>query len=116
MSGIRGREAEVREKPQAPTFENLEVFRRAYRISLDLHKASLKFPKLEQFGGLADQMRRASKSICGNIAEGYGKRRRSDAEFKRYLLMAIGSADEMQVWLQYCSDLDYIDQKTCAQW
>ena len=66
--------------------------------------------------GLADQIRRASKSICGNIAEGYGKRRRSRAEFKRYLLMAIGSADEMQVWLRYCSDLEYIDQKSCAQW
>jgi four helix bundle protein len=76
----------------------------------------LQFPKIEQFAGLADQMRRASKSICGNIAEGYGKRRRSSAEFKRYLLMAIGSADEMRVWLRYCSDLEYIDQKRCAQW
>jgi four helix bundle protein len=61
-------------------------------------------------------MRRASKSICGNIAEGYGKRRRSNAEFKRYLLMAIGSADEMQVWLRYCADLEYIDQKSCERW
>ena len=98
------------------SFEDLEVFRRAYRISLDLHKASLQFPKVEQFGGLADQMRRASKSICGNIAEGFGKQRRSSAEFKRYLLIAIGSADEMQVWLKYCSDLEYVDQKICAQW
>ena len=98
------------------TFEDLDVFRRAYRVSLDLHRASLQFPKVEQFAGLADQMRRASKSICGNIAEGYGKRRRSKAEFKRYLLMAIGSADEMQVWLRYCSDLEYLDQKACEQW
>ena len=30
--------------------------------------------------------------------------------------MAIGSADEMQVWLKYCSDLEYIDQKICARW
>ena len=103
-------------KSEASTFEDLEVFRRAYRISLDLHQASLQFPKVEQFAGLADQMRRASKSICGNIAEGYGKRRRSKAEFKRYLLMAIGSADEMQVWLRYCADLEYIDQKRCVQW
>ena len=36
--------------------------------------------------------------------------------FKRYLLMAIGSADEMQVWLRYCSDLEYIDRKVCAMW
>ena len=116
MSGIRGQEVEVRTKSEASTFEDLEVFRRAYRASLELHRASLQFPKVEQFAGLADQMRRASKSICGNIAEGYGKRRRSRAEFKRYLLIAIGSADEMQVWLRYCSDLEYIDQKNCAQW
>ena len=103
-------------KSEPSTFEDLEVFQRAYRVSLELHRASLQFPKVEQFAGLADQMRRASKSICGNIAEGYGKRRRSNAEFKRYLLMAIGSADEMQVWLKYCSDLEYIDQKSCGQW
>ena len=102
-------------KSEASTFEDLEVFRRAYQVSLDLHRASLHFPKVEQHS-LADQIRRASKSICGNIAEGYGKRRRSNAEFKRYLLMAIGSADEMQVWLRYCLDLEYIDQKICEQW
>src|SRR6266852_6543471 len=116
MSVIRGREAEATGKRGVSSFEDLEVFRRAYRISLDLHRTSLQFPKVEQFGGLADQMRRASKSICGNIAEGFGKQRQSNAEFKRYLLMAIGSADEMQVWLKYCSDLEYVDQKVCGQW
>src|SRR5258708_31574986 len=115
MSGIRGQEVEAKAKSEASTFEDLEVFRRAYRVSLDLHRASLQFPKVEQHS-LADQIRRASKSICGNIAEGYGKRRRSRAEFNRYLLMAVGSADEMQVWLRYRSDLEYIDQKTCVQW
>ena len=95
-------------KAEVATFEDLEVFRRAYRASLDLHRASLRMPRVEQFG-LADQIRRASKSICGNIAEGFGKQRRSGAEFKRYLLMAIGSADEMQVWLRYCADLEYFD-------
>ena len=98
------------------TYEDLEVFQRAYRISLDVHRTSLQFPKIEQFGGLADQMRRASRLICGNIAEGFGKQRRSNAEFKRYLLMAIGSADEMQVWMRYCGDLEYIDRKVCERW
>ncbi len=97
------------------TFDDLEVFKRAYKVSLELHKASLQFPKIEQFA-LADQIRRASKSICGNIAEGFGKQRRPSAEFKRYLLMAIGSADEMQVWLRYCADLDYVDQEEIAMW
>jgi four helix bundle protein len=116
MSVIRDREAEMAEKSEVSTVEDLLVFQRAYRISLDLHRASLQFPKIEQFGGLADQMRRASKSICGNIAEGFGKQRSSNAEFKRYLLMAIGSADEMQVWLKYCADLEYVDQKACEHW
>ena len=116
MSVIRGREAETTVNAAVSTFEDLEVFQRAYRISLDLHQASLQFPKIEQYGGLADQIRRASKSICANIAEGFGKQRRSNAEFKRFLMMAIGSADEMQVWMKYCADLEYVDQKACEQW
>ena len=46
--------------------EDLEVFRRAYRLSLEVHRASLDFPRIEQFA-LADQVRRASKSICANL-------------------------------------------------
>ena len=88
-------------------FEDLEVFRRAYRLSLEVHRASLEFPRIEQFA-LADQIRRASKSICANIAEGFGKQRQSRTEFRRFLMMAIGSADEMQVWTLYCRDLGYI--------
>ena len=52
--------------------EDLEVFRRAYRLSLEVHRASLDFPRIEQFA-LADQIRRASKSICANLAEGFGR-------------------------------------------
>ena len=116
MSVIRGREREATGKPEVSSVDDLDVFRRAYAVSLDLHQASLKFPKIEQFGGLADQMRRASKSICANLAEGFGKQRQSNLEFKRYLLMAIGSADEMQVWLKYCADLEYIERRTCEHW
>ena len=97
------------------SFEDLTVFQRAYRVSLEVHKASLGFPKIEQFA-LADQVRRASKSICANIAEGFSKQRASSAEYRRYLLMAIGSADEMRVWIRYCLDLHYIDDSTCARW
>ena len=49
--------------------EDLEVFRRAYRLSLELHRISLELPRIEQFA-LADQLRRASKSICANLTEG----------------------------------------------
>ena len=47
------------------TFEDLAVFQKAYAVSLEIHRMSLKLPRAEQYG-LADQMRRASKSICAN--------------------------------------------------
>ena len=56
---------------KAFSFEDLEVFRRAYRISLEVHRKSLEMPKIEQ-QALGDQVRRASKSIWANIAEGFG--------------------------------------------
>ena len=56
------------------SFEDLDVFRRAYRVSLEVHRASLEFPRIEQ-SALADQLRRASKSIRANIAEGFGRQK-----------------------------------------
>ena len=99
----------------ASAVEDLEVFKRAYRISLAVHRCSLDFPAVEQ-RALADQIRRASKSICANLAEGFGKQGASPAEFKRYVSMAIGSADEMRVWARYCLDLGYIDEATWQVW
>ncbi len=96
-------------------FEDLEVFQRAYRLSLEVHRKSLGFPRIEQ-RALGDQLRRASKSICANIAEGFAKQGRSAAEFKRYLLMAMGSSDEMRVWVRYALDLGYIDEATWRHW
>ena len=95
--------------------EDLEVFRRAYRLSLEVHRASLEFPRIEQFA-LADQVRRASKSICANLAEGFGRQQQSKPEFRRFLMMALGSADEMQVWTMYCRDLGYIDADAAERW
>jgi four helix bundle protein len=100
---------------RAKSFEDLEVFKRAYRISLELHRASLKFPSIEQ-RALADQLRRSSKSVCANVAEGFAKQTISLAEFKRFLSMAIGSSDEMRVWIRYCYDLGYIKEAVWQQW
>ena len=103
------------EKDAVRAFEDLAVFKRAYRLSLTVHRESLKFPKIEQYA-LGDQIRRASKSIPANIAEGFGKQRQSGAEFKRFLMIAMGSADEMRVWVRYCYDLGYVDGQTWKQW
>ena len=97
------------------SFEDLDVFKRAYRVSLEVHRASLEFPQIDQ-RALGDQVRRSSKSICANIAEGFGKQRQSMAEFRRFLLIAMGSADEMRVWCRYCLDLGYIDEPRWQHW
>ncbi len=100
---------------RAHDVEDLAVFRRAYAVSLDIHRASLQFPQIEQFA-LGDQVRRASKSICANVAEGFGKQSHSVPEFQRYLSIAIGSSDEMRIWIRYCVDLGYIDGGMGEQW
>ena len=97
------------------SFEDLEVFQRAYKVSLDIHKLSLEFPQREQYG-LGEQIRRASKSICANIAEGFAKQRYSKKEFSRYIMIATGSSDEMRVWIRYCLDLEYIEEETWKRW
>src|SRR6201984_3927726 len=104
-----------RGRKRVVSFEDLEVFQRSYRLSLEIHRASLTFPAVEQ-RALADQIRRASKSICANLAEGYGRQKGSKAEFARFVRMAIGSSDEMRVWLRYAFDLGYSDELTWQGW
>lgn len=97
------------------TFEDLEVYQRAYQISLQIHKISKTFPKDELYA-LTTQIRRASKSVCANIAEGYVKQGQSSNEFGRFLSISIGSCGEMIVWINYCYDLGYIDDEQKELW
>ena len=106
---------EIGRRKRVVSFEDLEVFQRAYRMSLEIHRQSLMLPQIEQ-RVLADQLRHASKSICANVAEGYGRQKRSKAEFRRFLQMAIGSSDEMRVWVRYAFDLGYIDETVWRRW
>jgi four helix bundle protein len=89
-------------------FRDLIVYQKAYQVSLELHKKTLKFPQYEQYE-LGSQIRRASKSVTMNLAEGFG-RNDSLADFKRFMVMALGSCDEVRVQLDYCKDLRYINE------
>ena len=91
-------------------YHRLDVFKKAYQLALEVHKLSLRFPKHEQYE-LAQQLRRSSKSIPANIAEGMG-RQASPADVSRFIRMAIGSCDESRIWLEFARDLEYIDAKT----
>jgi four helix bundle protein len=86
-------------------FRELKVWEKAHQLTLDVYKATIGFPKDEQYG-LTSQIRRASASIPANIAEGCG--RSSDAELARYLQIAMGSASELEYHLLLAHDLGYL--------
>ena len=94
----------------------MDVFRKAYALSLELHRASLNFPKIEQYAGLADQLRRSTRSVCSLIVEGQGRQSGSSKEFARYLVMATGSAEEARLWCKYAADLGYAEAGRSEEW
>ena len=83
---------------------------------IEIHKITLNFPKIEQYGGIADQLRRSSKSITANITEGFGKQRFYRDEFKRMLVYAIGSCDETMLWIKTSLDLGYISKEIAQEY
>ena len=89
--------------------EDLQIYQLGYKLMLEIHNVTMGFPKIEQYGGIADQLRRSSKSIVANIVEGFGKQRFYKDEFKRMLVYSIGSCDETMLWIKTSKDLGYID-------
>ena len=92
--------------------ENLLIYQISYKLMIEIHKITLKFPKIEQYGGIADQLRRSSKSITANIVEGFGKQHFFKGEFQRMLVYSIGSCDETILWIKTSRDLEYMDKIT----
>lgn len=95
------------------SYRDLEVFQRALAALIEIHRMVLTFPDYERYG-LVDQMRRASKSVPANIAEGYG-RRKTVRDFRRFLDIALGSANEMVVHLEIAQALGYHPGVDCLR-
>ena len=91
------------------SYRELEVYQKSYALTLQIYRTARTFPREEMFG-LTSQIKRAAYSIPLNVAEGYGKKS-SVNEFKRFIMMALGSSDEMQVILELCKDLEFIKQE-----
>jgi len=84
------------------TYKDLDVYQLAHALGVKIHQLSLELPKLEQYE-TGSQLRRSSKSISANIAEGFG-RRRYKAEFVRFLVFAHSSCNETIEWMEYVKD------------
>lgn len=89
------------------SYKDLEIYKMAYDYALQIHKMSMKLPKYELYEQ-GSQIRRSSKSIKDNIAEGYG-RRRYKSEFIRFLIFAHSSCDETISQLNMISDVHFPD-------
>ena len=86
------------------SFKDLIVWQKAYRLVLEIYKITKDFPKSETYG-LAQQMRRAAVSLPSNIAEGYGRRHKT--EYKQSLSIAYGSLSELETQYLLSIDLGY---------
>ena len=74
------------------SYRDLDIYKAAYDLSIKIHRLSIQLPQFELYEQ-GSQIRRSSKSIKDNIAEGYG-RRRYKPEYVKYLIYAHASCDE----------------------
>ena len=92
----------------ATSFRELEVYQNALELADGVHRLCGELPR-EELYSLADQARRASRSVCANIAEAWRKRRYK-AAFVAKLSDAETEAAEMQCWLDLAMRFAYVSR------
>jgi four helix bundle protein len=94
-------------------YRGLKVYQLAYKLAMEIFHESKSFPPEEKYS-LTDQIRRASRSVAANIAEGYRKRQYSKM-FVSKMADADGEATETQVWLDFARDCCYMSKQRQAE-
>ena len=95
------------------TFFDLDVYRLGNEYAMKIFSLTRSFPKSETYS-LTSQMVDSSRSICANIAEGWG-RRTYESEFKKFLVYSMGSLQETKSWLQLSVQCNYISAEEFDQ-
>ena len=98
----------VFENMKITRFEDLEIWKISLATTKIIYDLSGK-PKFSKDFGLRDQIRRAVVSISSNIVEGFEKR--SNNEFRRFLLIAKGSTSEVRNQLHIALAVNYISRE-----
>ncbi len=88
---------------------DLEVYKLAFKTAMEIFEISKKFPK-EEIYSLTDQVRRSSRSVCSNLAEGWRKRR-YEAVFINKLSDSAQESAETQTWLEFALACKYINNE-----
>lgn len=94
-------------------FRDLRVYQLAFKLAMEIFHLSKSFPQAERFS-LTDQIRRSSRSVAANIAEGYRKKQYPKM-FVSKLADADGEATETQVWIDFAGNCDYLSPTHQAQ-
>ena len=94
-------------------FRELIVYRRAFDAAMRIYNITKTFPIEERYS-LVDQIRRSSRSVCSNIAEGWRKRR-YELVFKNKITDSMQEASETQCWLEFSLACNYISTETFSE-
>ena len=89
------------------SYRNQFIWQRAVQLAINCYKFTRLFPQSELYG-LTSQIRRSSVSVASNIAEGYG--RRSKSEYIQFLHIALGSLRELDTQLIIAKEVDLVDK------
>ena len=89
-------------------FKELKAYQKGFQLAMKIFEVTKKFPKEERFA-LIDQIRRSSRSVCSNLAEGYRKR-----IYIKHFVAKLSDADmentETQVWLDFALSCAYVSK------
>ena len=89
------------------------MYKRSFKLAMDICWMSRKFPKEEIFA-LTSQLIRSSRSVSANIVEGWANRQYENV-FRQRLIHALGSISETENWLLFAKEYNYTDQKVLDQ-
>jgi four helix bundle protein len=101
------------ESPAMPerikSYRDLRVYQLAMEAAMEIFELTKSFPVEEKYS-MTDQMRKSSRSVCTNIAEGWRKRRYKAAFIAKFS-DSEGEAAETQVWLEFAMRCKYISNE-----
>lgn len=86
------------------SYKELIVWQKSIQLVTEIYKLTEKFPKSEMFG-LTSQMRRCAVSIPANLAEGYGRKHRT--EYTQFVRIAFGSGTELETHLIIAQNIGF---------
>jgi four helix bundle protein len=95
------------------SYRELRVYQAAMDAAMRIFELTKRFPIEERYS-MVDQIRRSSRSVCANLAEGWRKRRYPN-HFVSKITDSASEAEETRVWLELASRCGYISENDFEQ-